>query len=887
MAAPVGQPQIGGPAARRGAEDRRRRLVEEADLLHRVLRRGGVHVEGQDRDPELAGVIEDQPLRVHPRVVGQDAGEEGRRVVGLEPGGLIGRQREGRGVRLAEPERGERLQHLPHPLDEVEGVALGVRGREEPHPHLLLPLGAAEGAADLVRLREGAAGHHLDDHQHLLMEDHHAVGLLQRRPKVVVEVLRRVPALPGGQERPHHVAFHRPGPEQRDVGDQVLERLGGELPDQLALTRGLDLEDAEGLGRLDQLEGPRIVPGDRVDVDVLAVDAGHFPDGVGHRGLHPDPEQVELEQPEGLHVVLVELAHRMAEPARLDGGPVEQGAVGQQHPTRVQRDVAGQAVEPLDQLQQQVEAAVDRRRPELRQVPHRLPHLVGADVREGLREAVDLPRRQAQGCADVADAVPRAVGVHHRHAGAALAAVPAQDLLVHLHPPGGLDVDVDVGQLVAQRRQEPLHQQPVADRVHVADAEQVVHQRAGARSAGSRPDPQLLNEVHDVGHRQEVRGEAEPADHGQLVVQSAQGGWIAGHPPSPEAGLAPVPQDLLSVTGVIRQLREVHLTEAEVPLRVDRTPVRLVPGPSEQATSVVGQAGAAGHLRRHVGHLLAGQQRRLGVGPVDMTGIQRHQPAAGVEDVRGGGVGTVGVTHHVGQHRTGALVVGEPEQPGGPAQVSWAAVVHHLDDGAVRAEDVPPARQVCRGQVGPALHQGPSELAAGTEQDSERALLRNPARVRGDQLQAGDRRPPFAREVGGGDQPAQRRPAAAVPREQGDAGQRVGGKEGAPARRCPFPRRGRYQWADGQVDPEDRPDSQLLAGLRELHGPVRPVPVGQGKRVHAVLGGPLDQHPRVRGAVPQGVAAGDVQVDERIHREPSGAGATQAPRGKVRTYIRY
>jgi hypothetical protein len=74
--------------------------------------------EAEDRDlPGAAGVVEDQPLGVHARVVGEDGpGEEGRRVVGLEPGRLVGGQREGRGVRLAEPEGRERAQHLPDPV---------------------------------------------------------------------------------------------------------------------------------------------------------------------------------------------------------------------------------------------------------------------------------------------------------------------------------------------------------------------------------------------------------------------------------------------------------------------------------------------------------------------------------------------------------------------------------------------------------------------------------------------------------------------------------------------------------------------------------------------------------------------------------------------------
>src|SRR3712207_7612352 len=50
---------------------------------------------------------------------------------------------------------------------------------------------------------------------------------------VGVRVLRLPPAVPGHEERGDHVALHRPGPEQRDVDDDVLERLRAELADQL------------------------------------------------------------------------------------------------------------------------------------------------------------------------------------------------------------------------------------------------------------------------------------------------------------------------------------------------------------------------------------------------------------------------------------------------------------------------------------------------------------------------------------------------------------------------------------------------------------------------------------------------------------------------------
>ena len=483
----------------------------------------GVDVEAEDRDVVLPGVLEDQPLGVHAGVVGEHPGQEVGGPVGLEPGRLVGRQRERRGMGLAEAERRERLEHRPHPLHDRERVAVAQGAREEPELGLGHPVDVAERAASLVGLgvvdpRE--AGDDLDD---LLVEDHDAVGLLEDRPQVGVEVGRLAPALLDLEVGGDHVALDRPRPEQRDVGDDLPEGLDTGLADQLALAGRLDLEDAEGPGAADHLVGRGVVEGHlrlvvEVDLDVVdPLDLGHR---VGHRGLHPDAEDVELEQAEVLDVVLVELAHREAGVAGLHRRPVEQGGVGEQHAAGVHRDVAGQAVEALDELEHQVEVGLGQPPgPQLGQLAERDPGVAGADVRERLGDRVDLARGHAQRGTDVAHGVPHPVGVHHRHAHAPLAAVAVEDGLVDLEPAVGLDVDVDVGQGAAQRGEEPLHQQAVPDRVDPGDAEQVGDQAAGAGPAGRAPDPHLADQVGDVADGEEVGGVAQAAHQLELVVE--------------------------------------------------------------------------------------------------------------------------------------------------------------------------------------------------------------------------------------------------------------------------------------------------------------------------------------------------------------------------------
>ncbi len=346
---------------------------------------------------------------------------------------------------------------------------------------------------------------------------------------------------------------------------------GPNLPTSSRWPGRLDLEAPQRVGRADEPEGAVVVERHAravVEVDLHGVDPGDLVDGVRHRRLHADAEDVELEQPHRLDVVLVELAHREPQPARLDGRAVEQRRVGQHDPAGVQGDVPGQGVEPLDVLEEQVEALVPQpARAQLGQLGDGRARPAGPDVREGLGDRVDLGRGQAERRADVADGVAHAVGVHHRHAGDAVAAEALEDLLVDLGAASRLDVEVDVGQLGAQRGAEALHEQAVLERLDPGDAEQVVDQAAGARAARGHAHPHVAHQVADRGDGEEVRRVAEPVDDVELVVeplldlaQPARGrpGVAAG-----DAGPGPLAQH--GARGLVRRRGRARWARAGAP----------------------------------------------------------------------------------------------------------------------------------------------------------------------------------------------------------------------------------------------------------------------------------------------------------------------------------
>ena len=139
----------------------------------------------------------------------------------------------------------------------------------------------------------------------------------------------------------------------------------------------------------------------------------------------------------------------------------------------------------------------------------------GVDAR---RPGVHLLGGEAERLAHVAHGRARPVRDDVGHLCRVAAAVALVHVLDHLFAPLRLDVHVDVRRAVACRRQEALEQQTEVDRVDVGDAERVTDGRVGRRAAPLAVDVQPPAHLRDVPHDEEVAGEAELADHVELVL---------------------------------------------------------------------------------------------------------------------------------------------------------------------------------------------------------------------------------------------------------------------------------------------------------------------------------------------------------------------------------
>ena len=269
-----------------------------------------------------------------------------------KPGRHVDDVGEAHRVALGEPESGEALQLLP---DLVGG------GADDPvarHPcvqvltkpaHRLLRALVGHRLTEPISLPPVEAGADPGQLHELLLEDGDAQGLLQDLLGRGVGVDDRLLAVAPAQIGMDRLPLDRPGADQRDLYRQVVEGLRLHLGQGRHLGPGLDLEQPHGVGAGDRaIDGLFLWDDGEVDVDAVGV----LDQVVGEmEGVeHPQPEQVELDDPHCRRVVLVPLEDGAAlESPPLQGDHLPQGPIGDHHSPGVDPEMAGEAVQsPAD-----------------------------------------------------------------------------------------------------------------------------------------------------------------------------------------------------------------------------------------------------------------------------------------------------------------------------------------------------------------------------------------------------------------------------------------------------------------------------------------------------------------------------------------------------------
>ena len=234
---------------------------------------------------------------------------------------------------------------------------------------------------------------------------------------------------------------------------------------------------------------------------------------------HAEAEHIDFENTQRIQVVLVPFDNR----AVLHGGVLDRhhlakGTVRHHHAARMLGQVAGKAPQFSGQPQPLAHRAVGG-------VETRLAQFGRADLIKGT-----APDDGLQGDNGVigktkhlADFAHRTLGtirdVRSGHTGP-VAAVLGIDVLDDLFAPLVLEIDIDVGRLVARRADESLKQQINPFRIHRRNAKHVTHRRIGRRPSALAQDSAAAGKTDNVLDGKEVGGIIQVADNTQLIADT-------------------------------------------------------------------------------------------------------------------------------------------------------------------------------------------------------------------------------------------------------------------------------------------------------------------------------------------------------------------------------
>ena len=325
---------------------------------------------------------------------------------------------------------------------------------------------------------------------------------------------------------------HRAGPVEGDERDEVLELRRLDLAQGLAHARRLELEHARGLPASQHRVRLGVVERDSGDIEAAPARRANEIDRLVDHVEVAQTEEVHLQEAEIDHVVHADLRHDLrVRSLLLQRHDLDQRLRPDDDAGSVDRVRSRQALERLRELDDLLRhrVGVDRL-PELGPTLESIFQGLARAFRHELRDPVDDAVGDVEHAAGIPDRRSRRHGREGDDLGHAVPAVLLRDVVDDPIAPRDGEVDVHVGEVLARRVQEPLEEQPVAQRVDVRDLEAVRSQRSGGRpAAGADADPVRLREVDEVPHDQEVVREAHLLDGLELEAKAL--GQLGGHGP--------------------------------------------------------------------------------------------------------------------------------------------------------------------------------------------------------------------------------------------------------------------------------------------------------------------------------------------------------------------
>ncbi len=324
----------------------------------------------------------------------------------------------------------------------------------------------------------------------------------------------------------NHVALDRPGPHDRDLDHQVVEARRFHPGQHRHLRAAFDLEDTQRIGLLDHREHVRVVVLQVGHANADALGRLEQAEGPVHAAQHAQAEHIDLHELQGIDIVLVPFDHLPVGHRRgLDRNEVVEPVVGEHEAAWMLRQVPGRADQLACQVEREAKPAVIEVEVQLGRLL--LADAVGRPAPDQTGQGLGHVLGQAQHLADFAYRAACAVTRDDRRERGMLATIAFVDPLDDLLAPLMLEVDVDIGRLLAFPRDEALEQKLMLDRVDAGDAQHEADAAVRCRPAPLAKDAATPRLGDDRVHGQEIGRITLGFDQSQFMLELASMG--VGH----------------------------------------------------------------------------------------------------------------------------------------------------------------------------------------------------------------------------------------------------------------------------------------------------------------------------------------------------------------------
>ena len=279
---------------------------DAAIALHRAVPVRHLHVDGMEPHAAALGVLDERGRVIEPhRLVVEERGVEGRRIVDLQIRARVGEQCEAGGVRFGKAVQRERRDRRDDLLRRLAGNPLRRHALAQLDLNLLHPfLGSLEAhrAPQIFGLPAGEAGGHHRQAQQLLLKERDAERALEDRLERGMRILHRFAPGAAIEVGMHHLSDDWTRPDDGHFDDKVVEGRGLQARQGRHLRARLHLEDADGIGLLQHPVDRRILLGQMCQVEIR-----DELQGILNHSHHAEAEQVDLDDPHLGAIVLVPL----------------------------------------------------------------------------------------------------------------------------------------------------------------------------------------------------------------------------------------------------------------------------------------------------------------------------------------------------------------------------------------------------------------------------------------------------------------------------------------------------------------------------------------------------------------------------------------------------